>query len=258
MTLQFTWDHTVHYVNDLDAAIATFADHGLRAFRGGSHTLWGTWNALAYFGLTYHEFLAIEHRPAAEAEDPRNVVVADAVRLLPDHEVLSRVALRTNAIDEAHRWLTSQGLSTGPIVDGKRRNPQGEWIEWRMFLVSGDDQGLAYPFVIQWKGSDDERLAQLTQAGLLEPHPVGPVTLDAAVFSVRDPRAVANHWSHLFGWPAPSSHFEVPVADKAFRFQSGSDNALVRLEFSAPPPLGGTSFRLGGGEYRVVRQGAKG
>jgi len=36
------WDHSVHYVNDLDLAIKTFAENGLRAFRGGSHKQWGT------------------------------------------------------------------------------------------------------------------------------------------------------------------------------------------------------------------------
>ncbi|WP_254776465.1 VOC family protein [Paenibacillus sophorae] len=36
------WDHTVHYVNDLDKAIKTFQESGLDAFHGGSHKLWGT------------------------------------------------------------------------------------------------------------------------------------------------------------------------------------------------------------------------
>lgn len=245
----FLWDHTVHYVNDLDAAIQTFGDHGLRALRGGSHTKWGTWNALAYFGLTYHEFLAIENRPAAEAEDPRNVVVADAVRLLPGREVLSRVALRTNDIDAAHRWLTSQGLSTGPVVDGRRLNTQGELIQWRMFLIAGDFHGLAYPFVIQWKGSDAERLVQLTRSGLLEPHPVGPVSLDRAVFGVDDPDAVARRWAELFFGAQATGVASLVLGDKTLAFVPDPANALIRLELTAPRPLGGTTVTVGQGDY---------
>ena len=52
------WDHTVHYVNNLDAVIAQLSQYGIRAFHGGTHPRWGTCNALSYFGLAYHEFLA--------------------------------------------------------------------------------------------------------------------------------------------------------------------------------------------------------
>lgn len=33
------WDHSVHYVNDLDAVIAAFAENGLIAFCGGSQKI---------------------------------------------------------------------------------------------------------------------------------------------------------------------------------------------------------------------------
>ena len=53
------WDHTVHYVNNLDAVIAQLSQYGIRAFHGGTHPRWGTCNALSYFGLAYHEFLSV-------------------------------------------------------------------------------------------------------------------------------------------------------------------------------------------------------
>ncbi len=123
------WDHSVHYVNDLDAVIAAFAENGLIAFCGGSHTQWGTHNALSYFGLTYHEFLAIENRPLAEQTDHNNHVVQDAVSALPEHEVLSRVALRTDDIDAVYAALKAHKVDVAPIIAGKRFNRQGELIE---------------------------------------------------------------------------------------------------------------------------------
>ena len=35
------WDHLVHYVNDLSKSIEVFEEHGLAAFKGGSHKDWG-------------------------------------------------------------------------------------------------------------------------------------------------------------------------------------------------------------------------
>ncbi|MNO63714.1 hypothetical protein D3C76_544260 [compost metagenome] len=93
------WDHLVHYVNDLSKPIASFEDHGLVAFKGGSHKDWGTYNALSYFGLTYIEFLGIENLELAKATE-HNRVVKDAVKVLPEHEILSRVVIRTDNIEE--------------------------------------------------------------------------------------------------------------------------------------------------------------
>jgi len=248
------WDHTVHYVNDLDAAIRAFAALGLRAFRGGSHTTWGTFNTLSYFGLTYHEFLAVENRPLAEAMDESNLVVWDAARLLPAHQVLHRVALRTNDIDAVRQAWVAQGLRVGPVVDGKRLNQQGQWIEWRMFTVGGDLQGLPFPFVIQWKQDDADRLRELTAAGVIQPHPAGEVALERAVFSVADAAGTAARWGRLVGQApvAAGRGFCVGLKDKSFEFVVGSENALVRLEFRSPA-LAGRELVIGEGRYLFRR-----
>jgi len=250
------WDHTVHYVNDLDEAIRAFATLGLRAFRGGSHTTWGTHNALSYFGLTYLEFLAVENRPLAEKMDQSNLVVWDAARLLPARQVLHRVALRTNDIDAVHTSWADQRLRVGPVVDGKRLNQQGQWIEWRMFTVGGELQGLPFPFVIQWKQHDADRLKQLTTSGVIQPHPVGDVVLERAVFSVADPAATATQWGRLLGQTAvpDGKRFSVALQDKSFEFVAGPENALVRLEFRSPAPaLADRELVIGEGRYRFRR-----
>lgn len=84
------WDHTVHYVNDLEKAMAKFREVGLNAFMGGSHKLWGTYNALSYFDLCYIEFLAVEDRSLVESVKEPNDVVKDSIKLLPHREELSR------------------------------------------------------------------------------------------------------------------------------------------------------------------------
>ena len=250
------WDHSVHYVNDLDLAIQTFAENGLRAFRGGSHKQWGTHNALSYFGLTYHEFLSIENRELAEQTDHNNHVVQDAVKALPEHEVLSRVALRTDDIEAVSASLIVQGFDVAPIIDGKRLNQQGQLIEWRMLTIGGHFNGLRYPFVIQWKGTDAERLLALKESGVIQPHLAGEVSLEQAVFTVSDPHSVAEHWQQVFGFPVikrDETGVILAVADKTFLFQSGSAGALTQLTFNTESvALKGKTITIGEGLYAFV------
>lgn len=248
------WDHVVHYVNDLDNAIQTFKDHGLIAFRGGSHKEWGTYNALSYFGLTYIEFLGIENRELAEKILEPNRVVKDSITLLPEHEILSRIAIRTDDIDATAASLKAHGLKLSPIMAGKRLNAQGQLIEWRMMTIDGDFQGLVYPFVIQWNGTDVDRLESLTTAGVIQPHPAGNAVITTAVFTVSDPIAVAAHWQMLFDLPVIKSADETSVAlgfgDKSLLFKQGSANQLTQLIFDTDAKdLKGKTITIGEAEY---------
>lgn len=250
---QLQWDHTVHYVNDLSDAIRIFEDHGLRAFHGGSHKQWGTYNALSYFDLTYIEFLGIEDRELATKADPSNLVVKDSLTNLPDHESLSRVAIRTDDIDQTAELLRLQGLDLSPIIDGRRLNAQGQWIEWRMMTIHGDFRGLVYPFIIQWKGTDEERLTKLTETGVIQPHPVGEVAIETAVFAVSEPSIVAAHWSKVFNLTRISSDAHsvtLGIGDNIFQFQQGNTEQLSQLVFSTESPeLKGKTIHIGQGEY---------
>ncbi|WP_405104202.1 VOC family protein [Paenibacillus sp. FSL K6-1217] len=249
------WDHLVHYVNDLDQPVQLFTEHGLTAFRGGSHKDWGTYNALSYFGLTYLEFLGIENLELARATK-HNVVVRDAVTLLPEHEVLSRVVLRTDDIGAVEAKLQAAGLALSPIIDGRRLDNQGRLIEWRMMTIDGDFQGLVYPFIIQWSETDEQRLDSLTAAGINQPHPAGKVEIESAGFRVSDPAAAASHWSELFGLPLSGlvdgldGSCSLKAGDQTFEFTPGEENRLSRIVFRTDSPqLKGQTLTVGEGEY---------
>ncbi|MNI04796.1 hypothetical protein D3C73_577290 [compost metagenome] len=250
------WDHTVHYINDLEQAVQTFTDNGLAAFPGGSHKLWGTHNALSYFGLNYVEFLAVENRDLAESADTANLVVKDAVKLLPEHEGFSRVAIRTDNIEQTASLLNQQGLKLSPVMDGRRLNRQGQWIEWRMLTIGGHFQGLVYPFVIQWKGTDEQRQQELKTAGIITPHPAGAVEVRAAVFSVPDPVATAAHWSCILGLPVRNAgpwdgnSVSLAIGDKAFVFRQGTGEQMQELLLATDAPgLAGRTIRFGQANY---------
>lgn len=248
------WDHTIHLVNDLDKAIEAFRGEGLHAGRGGSHTNWGTYNALSYFGLNYVEFLSIENREVAEKTEDYNVVARDPLVYLPEHEIFSRVILRTDNLDEIAASLASHGLRLSPITAGKRKNTQGRWIEWRMVTIYGDYNGLKYPFLIQWNDSDEQRLHDLTESGALKPHPLGEITSDSLVCTVPEPAETAAHWQKVFGLPPAEwnkpDELALRVGDKRFVFRKGGEPKIAELVFHvANPALKGKQFTLGGGTY---------
>jgi hypothetical protein len=188
MTVQ--WDHIVHYVNGLERALALFTEHGIHARMGGSHVEWGTHNALSYFGLSYIEFLGIENRELANTIENQRIV-SDALKNLPHHERLSRIALRTEQIDTLAAHIRDAGIEVSPIFDGKRVDKSGRLIQWRMAIIEGDYLGLEYPFLIQWEETDEARLARLTSSGMMAPHPAGEIQIKKAVFHVSDPLGVA-------------------------------------------------------------------
>lgn len=249
------WDHLVHYVNDLAKPVEIFGAHGLVAFKGGSHKDWGTYNALSYFGLTYLEFLGIENLELAKATE-HNLVVKDAVELLPEHEVLSRVVIRTDDIEEVAASLKAAGLSLSPIIDGKRLDNEGRLIEWRMMTIAGDFGGLVYPFIIQWSGTDTERVERLTSSGVIKPHPAGEVEIVRAVFHVSDPEVAANHWGTIFGLPVTKSEddtFSLKIGDRSFAFVQGDENQFKQVVFETDSlELKGKTIRIGDGEYVFV------
>ncbi|MBT2289202.1 VOC family protein [Paenibacillus albidus] len=246
------WDHLVHYINDLDNVVEVFAEKGLIAFKGGSHKDWGTFNTLSYFGLSYIEFLGIESPELARSTE-YNLVVKDAVATLPEHEVLSRVVIRTDDIEAMAASLTAAGLSLSPIMDGKRLDTSGTLIEWRMMTIAGDFGGLVYPFIIQWKGTDEERLAKLTASGIVRPHPAGYVEIRRAVFRVSDPASAAGHWANLFGLDVVESsdtYAVLRIGDKYYDFIKGQENRFIRVILDTDSEqLNGQTLRIGEGEY---------
>ncbi|MFC3396075.1 VOC family protein [Brenneria rubrifaciens] len=248
------WDHVVHYVNNLDDAVSAFTDRQLAAFPGGAHPGWGTHNALSYFGLTYIEFLGIRDADELAAARDSFLLSRDAQTFLPQQQILHRIALRSDDIDASYAALRQYDLALSPIVTGQRRDAQGNLIEWRIFTITGDFQGVAYPFIIQWGETDVERLRSLRQRGIDRPHPAGRVTLQSAQFSVKQPRQVAAHWQHLFNLQSSEQNpAHLLIGEQQFIFQLGELNRLASIQLQVDnPELKQRSLIIGDGEYQFV------
>lgn len=248
------WDHVVHYVNNLQQTIDTFKAHGIAAHRGGNHPDWGTYNALSYFDLTYVEFLGIRDHAELDAISSWQVVSRDAGRFLPHHQILSRLALRTDDIDAIASSLHTQKIATSPILEGRRYDTEGNLIEWKMLTIDGDFQGVLYPFVIQWQQSDDARRASLSTKGLLHSNVAKGLTLTQAVIEAEAPQALAEHWAILFGLPLSGNEYGplLTLPNAAFLFRKGAANRITDIGISTDDKdQRGTTVTIGQGAYHL-------
>lgn len=260
MAQQFTWDHTVDFVNDLKQAEQAFADQGLTASYGGKHVGHGTENSLAYFGDNYLEFLTLYSREEALAETPqRGQIFHDAGELLPEFEGFYRPALHVHGIEAAADRLRSKGVELGEIVPGNRTTANGEEIRWQLLWLLGDDHGLRYPFVIDWDADEATQLERYESSGLLHRHPLGEVSTRRAIFEVPDPAGISAHWADLFDLERTHGtddngreYYDLAVGGgRDWRFVKGDYNGITELQYTVPA---GKSFdiTLGKAHYRSV------
>ncbi|AHF79095.1 hypothetical protein Sant_P0048 (plasmid) [Sodalis praecaptivus] len=249
-----TWDHVVHYVNNLDEAIAAFSANQLMAFAGGAHPGWGTHNALSYFGLTYIEFLSIRDRQEVDRAKHDALLARDIAALLPDQQILYRIALRSDNIDATYRSLQQHGLSLSPIQAGKRHDAQGNLIEWRMFTLDGEYQGVAYPIIIQWGEPDEQRLRTLRQRGIDRPHPAGRVSLFSVSLQVTRPQDVSRHWQKLFNFTADERDpTQLYIGQQKLIFTQGPQNRLTSVQLQADnASLKNKTVVVGESEYQFI------
>jgi len=151
-------DHLVYGVPDLPAAVADVEERfGVRAQAGGKHIGLGTHNALIALGpRTYLEIIAPDPEQP-EPSTPRPFGV-DGV----GHARLVSWALACDDIDAAVAGARSHGYDLGDVVDGKRAEPTGTVLRWRL-TISGMADGLA-PFLISW--GETEHPARSAPRGL--------------------------------------------------------------------------------------------
>jgi hypothetical protein len=151
-------DHLVYAAPDLQAAVADIEERfGVRARMGGRHVGRGTRNALLALGpQTYLEIIAPDpEQPESAVPHPFRLDGASRGRLV-------RWALACEDIDAAVAGARGHGYDPGDVVDGKRAEPAGTMLRWRM--TSGEPAAGLAPFLISW--GDTEHPARSAPRGL--------------------------------------------------------------------------------------------
>lgn len=259
--MRFHFDHLVHFVNSPEETVKHLRCLGLHAVLGGEHEQWGTYNALCYFDLSYIEFLGV-NKPDVARQVTDNDLIRQAAATLPASEGFARIALRTDAIEEAAEWMQKQGLAvTGPFA-GSRKRQDGSVVRWSMFFVREEGaNGLHLPFVIQWGQPDEERKKDLQSRNVIFPHPAGPLAVAAVFFAVRDAEGAAEKWSRWFrlqrsgGYVDPDLQaqcvaLELPGGNLVFCSPHGPGMVTEQLENRGEGPF---LIRLTGSREKGIR-----
>jgi hypothetical protein len=194
-------DHLIHFVDRTPKeAVEMMKQFGFRAVEGGSHANWGTWNSLTYFDLLYIEFLAIEHEDVARQST--NPLAKQVLQEKESGEGLCQLAIRTNDIKQTAKDLQQRGLRIADRTSGMRKRSDGSIMEWSMLFAESDEVQHSLPFFIQWKESDEERRKELTDRGMIAPHPNGVTGIQSIAYAVHNVQETVSRWTAWFNGEA--------------------------------------------------------
>jgi hypothetical protein len=154
-----TLDHVVWATTSIgDVADDLLRRHGLRTLPGGAHPDWGTQNAIVPLAGAYLELVQV-----ADPEAPRVGFTGRVARVAA---VGGGPALWCERVDDIVAEAAVRGYE---VVPGRRDNPDGSVLSWR---VAGMPQACAapvLPFLIQW----DDPTAM--PGGVAVDHPCGAI-----------------------------------------------------------------------------------
>lgn len=199
--MKLSFDHLVWFSKQPETAIQTLKQLGIHAAPGGRHETWGTYNSLAYFGLSYIEFLGIENLSIAKQHEENRLVNQIVEQLAFEHrEGPATIAIRTDNMESLTDKLKAEGLTIYGPLPGERVRVDGEVIRWKLLFVENQSSGLKLPFFIQWEKSDEERDAQLKDQSLQK--------FESVVFVVQQLENTIATWSKLFNLRTSNVFFD--------------------------------------------------
>ena len=192
--MDYALDHVVHFVDKPEIASKYFHAIGLLAVSGGKHEMWGTYNGLSYFGLSYIEWISVFDDELLEKSAKQPYSLHDTYKRMGYHKGLTRVALRSNNLEQIAEKFRTQGYEVYGPENFSRVKPDGDRVSWQLLYVGKKGQDLDFPFFIQWDESDEERLRTLTAQGA-----VNKGIIEKVQFAVKDAISVATEWAALLG-----------------------------------------------------------
>lgn len=250
--MNMSLDHVVHYVNDVPGAVETFKKEGIHAVMGGSHKQWGTYNGLAYFNLSYIEWLGIEDESLLKQASGQNPVFQDASVLLPESPVLHKFAIRTNHIEQVFQSLEQKGIRSSGVLANSRQDHEGRSIRWKMLILENSPEQMPYPFFIEWEESDSDRLKKLKESGVIPKSASHDIRISELVFHSSNPVDVKEEWASLFGFQdASGKDHALDIDGIMLIFREGDQNRLTSVTLEGKL-LDDKRILIEASEYKLV------
>jgi Glyoxalase-like domain len=210
-TMKFSFDHLVWFKHKPENAIQPLSENGIHVVQGGRHESWGTYNTLSYFDLSYIEFLGIEVLSIAEQHNENRLITQIVQQLAKENrEGPAKIAIRTDRINELAIKLREKSFTVHGPLPGQRVTASGEVIKWNLLFIEDQPNQLSFPFFIQWKKSDDERMSAFKEQGILGKHASEDSKFESVGFVVRNLEETVRTWGRLLNL-TPSEEFRDEV-----------------------------------------------
>ncbi|WP_194840843.1 VOC family protein [Filobacillus milosensis] len=220
------FDHLVIYSNDPVRHQEIFSSsHNQVGVPGGKHSLWGTFNHLAFYkNNAYIEWLGIENDEQAEQSD--NPLIQHAFHSKSkEQEGPIQFALRINNMDDYLNYFNEKGIEYDGPFPGQRTRPDGSVLEWKMLFPKYNFDAEPLPFLIEWNGEGNIP----TDEADLNPSEFNNVTIHS-----QNPEAFASRMQEIYqlGDPMQSkSRYEWPLENGKL-FVSKGRGIEARFKFN--------------------------
>ena len=236
------FDHLVHLVPDLDAAIQAYQGLGFTIQPGGEHPGLGTRNAAWRIDARYIELITVHDAGLARAAfGPAWPAIEATLRAggggLAFAVLVSDVAATVTE-------LRSRGVSYTDAQAGSLQRSDGSTVTWELaFLPEGPPWA---PFLINYGVPPEEWSARFREQGF----PIDPWSLDHLVVETSDPAASAGWLAGVLGLPVVHvgrGAVGVPLPGCTIGFARGSADRITRVVLAgADAPVG----QVAGLDYR--------
>ena len=225
--MTFHLDHLVWFSNKPEDAINALESLGIYAISGGRHKKWGTYNSLAYFGLSYIEFLGIENLAVAKREQHNRLITHIVEKMFEeDGDGPARIAIRTDNIEALAEKFKEQGLTVYGPYPGERTTQEGEVLKWSLLFPEDPASKLKLPFFIQWEEADSVRLASLVEKGVVGQHAAGELKIESIGCVVSHLEETIAKWAQLIDG-SPSESYQMEELHATCREVALADSKLV-------------------------------
>lgn len=226
----YALDHIVHFVDKPENLVGETRLLGLHTVHGGKHDMWGTYNSLSYFGLSYIEFIGVFDQALLEKSASEPFTLHESYKKRNYENGLTRIAIRTDTIEKDAESLREAGFTVYGPDDFSRTRPDGSVVKWKLLHFGQND--LEFPFLIQWEGTDEERYDELVQLGTIDSHPLGDLKIEEIIYSTPD-LTIAKEWAKIFKFELEekqsSSTLKTPNCFISFHLKETGKTELERI-----------------------------
>jgi catechol 2,3-dioxygenase-like lactoylglutathione lyase family enzyme len=228
------FDHLMHWVPDLDAAMRDYQGLGFTIQPGGEHPGVGTRNAAWRIDARYIELITVHDEGVARAGFGPAWPAIDATLRAGGGALGFAILVSDVAATVAE--LRSRGIGVEDAQTGSVQQPDGSTVTWALAFLS---EGPAWaPFLINYGDPVDEWSTRFRGPGF----PIDPWSLDHVVLEASDPVGNASWLAGVLGLPLSQvgqGAVAVALAGCTIAFARGPADRITRVVLAgADAPVG--------------------